>query len=163
MKMKLEWDTSTFYPVEQVLNWRYHVTDHGNLSKQFLLKWKDFPPSFNSWEDYSHLDVKTKADANALVRSRGSEVRVVDKVMGGRWPRNQLDEVTSFRRATEDSRQYLVHWLGHPKSEDQWVTLACLKKLKAGFALRKIKLTERKLLSQFKKRPMHGSARGPNV
>lgn len=146
--MKLQWDTSAFYPVEEILNWRYHVTGQGNLSKQFLIKWKGSPPSFNSWEDYSHLGAKTKADADALVSLKESEVRVVDKVVKGLYPHND-----------RNLRLYLVHWLGHSKSEDEWVTLSQLKKMKAGLALRKIKLFERKMLAQSMSHPMHGLAR----
>jgi len=140
--MKLNWDTNAFYPVEQLLKWRYKVNHKGNLVREFLVKWKFHTHHFNSWEEYHHLDANTKAEADMLVLEEGKEVKVVERVSMYRWtnynqgllnPRNRYrKEVKSHRKRgkSRPRKEYYIEWLGHLEEHGKWMSKAYLKRMK---------------------------------
>jgi len=142
--MKLNWDTNTFYPVDRLLKWRYQVSDKGRLIREFLVKWKFHPHQYNSWEQYHHLDAKTRAEADKLVQKKGKEVRVAEKVSMYRWTnhnqgqgllnpknRNQKEAKCPRKRGTRRPRkEYYIEWRGHPEEDGEWLSTAHVKRMK---------------------------------
>jgi len=150
--MKLNWDTNAFYPVEQLLKWRYKVNRKGNLVREFLVKWKFHTHHFNSWEEYHHLDANTKAEADMLVLEEGKELKVVEKVNMYRWtnhaeapvhpriPKQQKKAKSHRKRGGRRPRkEYYVEWRGHSQEQGQWLSKAYLKRMK-GKVWYKVKL-----------------------
>jgi len=141
--MKLNWDTNAFYPVEQLLKWRYKVNRKGHLVREFLVKWKFHAHYFNSWEEYHHLDANTKAEADALVLEEGKEVKVVEKVSMYRWSnhaqaflnprtRKHQQKAKSHRKrgGRHPHKEYYVEWRGHPQENGKWLSKAYMKRMK---------------------------------
>ena len=61
----------TKYVVEQILNKRFR-----NNKTEYLLKWKDYEDSFNSWEPYENLicpDLLNEFEANFLKSNRNAD------------------------------------------------------------------------------------------
>jgi len=151
--MKLNWDTNIFYPVERLLYWRYQVSDKGRLTREFLIKWKFHGHQYNSWETYHRLDATTRAEADKFVMNKAKEVKVVEKISMSRWTnqdqgqglfnpgnRNQKKAKCHKKRGTRRPRkEYYVEWRGHPEEDNEWLSKACMKRMK-GEAWYKVKL-----------------------
>jgi serine/threonine protein kinase len=107
-------DDEPIYDIEQILGARGAGDD-----LEFLIKWKGYPSSHNSWEPRSYIfDAKKVAE---FFRSRG----LADEPAGGSRSSGSESEEYSVEeildvRGSGPTLEYLVRWSGYSSSENSW-------------------------------------------